>query len=93
MHIDTDEANAGFIRTGQMGEIIAAGEAQSVPVLPVLREERPEEKPVFDGRLLSQHEVKQLNGTVIHVRKTTIITPLAKDTARELGKTIKVIDN
>ncbi|HEY9577930.1 MAG TPA: phosphate propanoyltransferase [Pseudobacillus sp.] len=92
MHIDTDEANAGFIRTGQAGKIIAAGETPSVQVPPTLIEEKQEEGSVFDGRLLSQHEVKQLDGTVIHVGKTTIITPLAKDIARELGKTIKVID-
>ncbi|KMY53811.1 hypothetical protein AC623_07335 [Bacillus sp. FJAT-27231] len=92
MHIDTDEANSGFIRTGQTGEIISAGQTQSTYHPPVLIEEKQTIIPLFEGKLLSQHEVKQLDGPVIRVGKTTIVTPLAKDTARELGKKIEVID-
>ncbi|MEK4027819.1 phosphate propanoyltransferase [Pseudobacillus sp. FSL P4-0506] len=92
MHIDTDEANAGFIRSGQVGEIIVEGQRQPVQAAPVVLQEKPVLSTVFEGKLLSQHEVKQMNEEVIRVGKGTIVTPLAKDTARELGKKIQVID-
>lgn len=92
MHIDTDEANAAFIRAGQIGEIVSEGQRPSLPAVPVQPQESVRHSAIFDGKLLSQHEVRQMEETVIRVGKATIITPLAKDTARELGKKIEVID-
>ncbi|KAB7706653.1 phosphate propanoyltransferase [Bacillus aerolatus] len=91
MHIDTDEANAGFIRTGQIGELIIAGQAAPSPS-PVMVQEVKHASTVFEGKLLTQHDVQQSAESVIQVRKSTIVTPLAKDTARDLSKKIEVID-
>ncbi|MFP7732315.1 hypothetical protein ACLHDF_02625 [Priestia aryabhattai] len=46
----------------------------------------------FTERVLTQRHVKLLEEEKITVSPQTIITPLARDTARELGKEICVID-
>lgn len=43
-------------------------------------------------KLITHRDVQDYIGDQILVDKNTIITPLARDTARELGKSIKVID-
>lgn len=52
--------------------------------------------PVSDSqkkKLLTQRDVQDSKGNQILVDKNTIITPLAHDTARALGKSIKVIES
>ena len=46
----------------------------------------------FTERVLTQRRVKLVEEEKITVSPKTIITPLARDTARELGKEICVID-
>jgi hypothetical protein len=51
--------------------------------------------PVSNSRkkkLLTQRDVEECNEEHIVVDKNTIITPLARDTARAMGKNIKVIE-
>ncbi|CAH2713793.1 hypothetical protein BACCIP111895_00947 [Neobacillus rhizosphaerae] len=48
--------------------------------------------PIFKKKkLLTQRDVRDCKEVELMVDPSTIITPLARDTARELGKTIKVI--
>lgn len=44
-------------------------------------------------KLLTQRDVQECQEVELVVDQSTIITPLARDTARELGKTIKVIES
>ncbi|MFS0575494.1 hypothetical protein AB1K83_07670 [Sporosarcina sp. 179-K 3D1 HS] len=46
----------------------------------------------FQGRLLTKMDVEKIKDDKICVCQSTIITPLARDVARELGKSIDVID-
>jgi len=91
MHIDTDEANAGLITQGAVGYVIRPGEAaQSIVV-----EQRTPEVVVnkqcnFTKKLLSNDDVRDIEAPEIIVEKGTIITALARDTARDLGKSISV---
>jgi putative phosphotransacetylase len=101
MHIDTDEANAGFISSGHMGSLekIRANSVEkeenhreTVLASLVSNENSPKKSIVFENKLLSQRDVQTCNDSIITIHKYTIVTPLARDTARELGKTIRVID-
>lgn len=94
MHIDTDEANAGFIRTGQAGRLIIEGQTETTRLMePATVFVAPKvESSLFEGKLLTQRDVENSAGSIIQVRKSTIVTPLAKDTSRDLGKKIEVID-
>lgn len=98
MHIDTDEGNAAFIQKGQIGELIVDGQpVGSVPSAPIPMNSSEPVQPlkqaaVFEGKLLSQHDIKNASEPVIRIQKRTIVTPLAKDTARDLGKKIEVIE-
>lgn len=95
MHIDTDEGNAGFIQTGQTGTLIADGSEATVqaPVIPIKRTVKEKtESPIFDKKLLTQVDIQNSSSDHIRVKKSTIITPLATDTARDLGKKIEIID-
>nr|WP_263327207.1 hypothetical protein [Neobacillus sp. Marseille-Q6967] len=47
----------------------------------------------FAKKLLTQKDVEDSKHAQIVVDKTTIITPLARDTARAMGKNIKVIES
>ncbi|MCG3087162.1 phosphate propanoyltransferase [Sporosarcina cyprini] len=93
MHIDTDEANAGFITQGTIGRLVKPGAEngetartenhvpQSAP--------QPVNKPYeFKKKLLSNEDIRSIQEQDILLEKGTIVTALAKDTARELGKTI-----
>ena len=99
MHIDTDEANAGLITSGDMGilekyEEMDEVKRESTVKLPEKQTaiEQLNEPVVFENKLLSQRDVQTWKDHTITIYKGTIVTPLARDTARELGKTIKVID-
>jgi putative phosphotransacetylase len=101
MHIDTDEANAGLITSGQTGclvkyEGIRGGKVddwdkytQEPPLPDTITNQ---DRAVFENKLLSEREVRNWKDNTIVIYKHSIVTPLARDTARELGKTIRVID-
>ena len=96
MHIDTDEANTGFIQTGQPGRIMIQQQPlQLIPDSPKikdLREERSNDQ-IFGGKLLTNHEVQRHKGETIYIKKMSIVTPLARDAARDTGKKIVIIDS
>lgn len=89
MHIDTDEANAGLIKSGAPGRIV--NESAVVQAMtPIVQQ--PRNQPYeFKQKLLSREHVQAIDEKEIVIRKGTIVTPLAKDTARELGKEITFI--
>jgi len=91
MHIDTDEANAGLITQGAVGYVIRPSEAiQSI----IVEQRTPEiivnKQHNFTKKLLSNDDVRDIEEPEIIVEKGTIITALARDTARDLGKFISV---
>ncbi|WP_153731072.1 phosphate propanoyltransferase [Sporosarcina obsidiansis] len=99
MHIDTDEANAGFITQGTIGRLVKPSEATetacSLPVTDTTTISRPAKVNTpqsfeFTKKLLSTEDLAAISEDEIVVNKGTIVTALAKDTARELGKTITV---
>jgi putative phosphotransacetylase len=101
MHIDTDEANAGLIISGQTGRLVKYEgiRGEKVDSWDKVTQKPPqpdittkEERCVFENKLLSEREVRNWKEHTILIYKRTIVTPLARDTARELGKTIRVID-
>ncbi|WP_027415019.1 hypothetical protein [Aneurinibacillus terranovensis] len=51
------------------------------------------EQVTFHGKLLTQREVESMKEKQIIVRKSTIVTPLARDALRKLGKNICVLDS
>lgn len=91
MHIDTDEANAGLITKGAIGHIRSTAEER-----PSLKE--PVENPKntvknhhnYQKKLLSNDDVREISEVEIVIEKGTIVTALARDTARELGKSISI---
>ena len=99
MHIDTDEANAGAIISSAFGTIRKhADNNREERLLPKVSFVQNEESlrnytdSIFEGKLLTQREVTSMKQEVITIRKSTIVTPLAYDTARDSGKSIHVID-
>ena len=91
MHIDTDEANAGLITQGTVGHVIRSGEARSSVLVDNQTSEIIVEKQHdFKKKLLSNDDVREITATEIIVEKGTIVTALARDTARDLGKSISV---
>ncbi|KXH83838.1 acetate kinase [Sporosarcina sp. HYO08] len=93
MHIDTDEANAGFITQGTIGRIVSSEGSGSRPM--ELTDGKVPERSVpqshyFKKKLLSNGDLREIKAAEIVVEKGTIVTALARDTARELGKTITV---
>uniref|UniRef100_UPI00406BF7E2 phosphate propanoyltransferase n=1 Tax=Psychrobacillus sp. FSL H8-0483 TaxID=2921389 RepID=UPI00406BF7E2 len=91
MHIDTDEANAGFISKGAIGRLMKSGEVHT-PVLvePQTSEVESSSKSVlhFQKKLLSKDDVRDIKEKEIVLEKGTIVTALARDTARDLGISI-----
>jgi len=91
MHIDTDEANAGLITQGAIGHIKIEGEDR-----PSLKEQKeiPEtsvkQQHLYQKKLLSNDDIKEIKEVEIVINKGTIVTSLARDTARELGKFISI---
>lgn len=93
MHIDTDEANAGFIAQGTIGRLVKAGDAAVQTPVGCTVEKQAVAKPKqleFKKKLLSAEDIADIAENEIMVDKHTIVTALAKDTAREMGKTITV---
>ena len=91
MHIDTDEANAGLITQGAVGYVIRPSEAiQSIKVEQRIPEIVVNKQHNFTKKLLSNDDVRDIEEPEIIVEKGTIITALARDTARDLGKSISV---
>ena len=91
MHIDTDEANAGLITQRTTGYVVRPGKAPQ----PVVGEHITPEIIVnrqhdFKKKLLSNDDVRDIEESEIIVENSTIITALARDTARDLGKSISV---
>ena len=92
MHIDTDEANAGLIQSGELGELVIDNQVvNNTKVTPERRVDKASDS-LYDGKLLSEADITNISSSHIRIPKTTIITPLARDRARELGKTITSID-
>lgn len=46
----------------------------------------------FRGKLLTQRDIEKIKDEKIYINRSTIVTPLARDVARELRKNINVID-
>jgi putative phosphotransacetylase len=94
MHIDTDEANASFIKTGQAGQIVQQDSIHPQPLI-FDRKPIPErfENNIFERKVLSQSDIQKNADTVIRIRKSTIVTDLAKETALEMGKRIEIISS
>lgn len=91
MHIDTDEANAAFISKGAVGRLIKTGQAYTNAHLstPQVMEQKKDNSVVhFQKKLLSKDDIKEVKAKEIVLEKGTIITALARDTARELGVSI-----
>ena len=95
MHIDTDEANAGFITQGAIGRLVKPNDTTATVPVKIATEAmgKTDVKSLpqsleFTKKLLSSEEIASISEKEIIVNKGTIITALARDTARELGKTI-----
>lgn len=88
MHIDTDEANAGFITQGARGYIQRETE-ESRPLIQA--KEIKSSKITYTKKLLTKDDLESVSAEEIRVPKGTIITALAHDRARELNKTIVMI--
>lgn len=93
MHIDTDEANAGLIQSGEVGELILSDSIEKFSQVNTKKTTKDISSVVYEGKLLLESDVSEIKSTSIKIPKTTIITPLARDRARELGKTIISIDS
>lgn len=99
MHIDTDEANAGFITQGSIGRLVKSNDAKETKPMQAETETKIEKVKTshtvsvpnaleFTKKLLSAEDVAVISEKEIVINKGTIVTALARDTARELGKTI-----
>lgn len=92
MHIDTDEANAGAIGGAVYGRLRKHEGDSFEAALPIEPPSQRVEAILFEGKLLTQREVQDFKGKILQVKRKTLITPLARDAARDLGKTIEIID-
>jgi putative phosphotransacetylase len=91
MHIDTDEANAGFITQGAIGHIrCTAEERPSLKELVENTKKTVKNHYNYQKKLLSNDDVRAISEVEIVIEKGTIVTALARDTARELGKSISI---
>lgn len=91
MHIDTDEANAGLIGPGAIGRIVRPGEERTPERAGnEIREILEKKQFEFKKKLLSKDDLREIEENEIIIQKGTIVTALAYDVARELGKTISV---
>ncbi|MBO1001668.1 phosphate propanoyltransferase [Pseudogracilibacillus auburnensis] len=86
MHIDTDEANASLINTGQSGVLIRK------EFEPNFKSTKVQDVGInFNGKLLTEKLVDTIDRPTIFINKSTIVTPLARDRAKYLKKRIKLI--
>lgn len=91
MHIDTDEANAGLISAGAIGRIVKPGEeTPNMNAGNEIREILEKKQYLFKKKLLSKDDLREIKENEIIIQKGTIVTALAYDVARELGKSISV---
>jgi|GEM_PF-1468837 len=84
-------------RLESFGVCFRSSLADLVPGAEASRVERPGEDGdkgsfIFEGRLLTQRDVEAVKGGTILILPSTIVTPLARDTAREMGKTIRLME-
>ncbi|HJV17036.1 MAG TPA: hypothetical protein VJ546_06560 [Bacillales bacterium] len=47
----------------------------------------------FHSKVLTQRDIQMFSGNKITINNKTIVTPLARDAAKELGKIIEIINN
>ncbi|SDN90614.1 putative phosphotransacetylase [Psychrobacillus sp. OK028] len=87
MHIDTDEANASLITKGAFGHLVKFQGNLNVQqeTSASVTKSKVDIPYIYPKKLLSRDDVKELNMKEIILEKGTIITALARDTARELG--------
>ncbi|WP_235815135.1 phosphate propanoyltransferase [Neobacillus vireti] len=93
MHIDTDEANAGFIKSGLKGKLIKTGrffnetgDGKAGPnVNGILGTTFVAD---FHEKLLTKTIIDGWKKSIITIKPNTIITPLARDAAKERGISI-----
>lgn len=90
VHLDMDEANAAIIRNGDLMEIVDGGYVSAAPETP--QAAKKNEAPAEPLTLVTEEDVKLAakRGGSVKAAEGAIITPLAKDTARELNVEIKV---
>ncbi len=92
LHIDTDEANAAGVGKDCTCRIMSIG-ISAVPSNPVADSPvSPAASPCeLSGRLITDQDIRKLRSsgcTSLHVSRNQIITPLARDTARDFGITL-----
>lgn len=91
MHIDTDEANAGLISQGAVGRIRQVDEERPSNYMQQSKTEASVKNHYnYQQKLLSNEDIRKIKETEIMIGKGTIVTALARDTARELGKVISI---
>jgi putative phosphotransacetylase len=88
MHVDTDEANAALLRTGDRLELLTYMKPENPHSIQKPDSPKqgccPNVPKHFQGAVLtSQDVVKFPNGGAIQLSKGTLITPLARDVAKE----------
>jgi len=57
-----------------------------------IEQKAPQYKINYHKKLLAQADIEQTPNNPIVISKTTIVTPLARDRAREMGITIRVVE-
>ncbi len=89
-HLDTDEANAGGVRNESMAYLLTGNMQVGVESNPVKSKDTKlaGQIPAKDTlTLVTEEVVRQAwkDKTEIYIKEGTLITPLAKDTVKELG--------
>lgn len=90
MHIDTDEANGGMISRDAFGQLVQPGVEYAKTVVSSKQASDTNSKHNFIKKLLSNDDVREIEEEEIVIEKGTIVTALARDYARELGKSITI---
>ena len=96
LHMDTDEANAAGAGKDCKCRIIGCCSGRACSDTPCQPQTKPQSTAdacaVLPGKLITEHDVRELKGTgasCLAVSKGQLITPLAKDTAKAMGITLK----